>query len=267
VRTPYRGPLRAVILDWAGTTVDFGSLAPVAVLQELFLKHGIPISIGEARRGMGLLKKDHIRSILAQPRILDAWTAARGRPPAEPDVERLFAEFTPRQIVTMAEHSDVIPGVPAAIAEMRRRGLRIGSTTGYTRAMLDSILPRAAAAGYAPDASVTPDETGAGRPAPWMCYLNMQRLGVFPPAACVKIGDTPADIHEGQNAGMWTIGVIDSGNEIGLSPAAWNKLDPAEQTALRTVARQTLLAAGADFTVDTLSGIAPILDEIERIRL
>jgi phosphonoacetaldehyde hydrolase len=40
----YRGPLKAVILDWAGTTIDFGSFAPVAVFLHLFERHGISIS-------------------------------------------------------------------------------------------------------------------------------------------------------------------------------------------------------------------------------
>ena len=60
VQKPYRGPLQAVILDWAGTTVDHGSLAPIRVLQKVFADRGIEISEEEARRDMGVLKKDHL---------------------------------------------------------------------------------------------------------------------------------------------------------------------------------------------------------------
>ncbi len=76
---PYRGKLKAGILDWAGTTVDHGSLAPVRVLQELFAKHDLPITEEEARRHMGVLKKDHIRAILSMPRVREAWTQKTGR--------------------------------------------------------------------------------------------------------------------------------------------------------------------------------------------
>jgi phosphonoacetaldehyde hydrolase len=260
----YRGPLKAVILDWAGTTVDFGCHAPVAVLRELFEGEGVGITDEEVRRHMGLLKKDHIRAILEGPRVAAAWTARRGAPPDEGDVQRLFESFLPRQIARLGECSDVIPGVPEAVAEIRARGLRIGSTTGYTRAMLEPVLQRAAGQGYQPDASVTPDEAGAGRPAPWMCFLNLMRLDVFPPAACVKIGDTPADMQEGLNAGMWTVGVIDSSNEVGLSLAEWQKLDENTRQELRESARRRLLDAGAHFTVESLAHAGSVFDQIER---
>ncbi len=152
--------------------MDFRCHAPVAVLMELFQAHDVAIRTDEPRRDMGLLKNDHIRSILAQPRVAGEWTAAHGAAPCEDDVDRLFAQFTPRQIECVAAYSEVIPGVPEAVQEMRSRGLCIGSTTGYTRAMLDAVLPKAAAGGYQPDASVTPDEVGAGRPAPWMCFAT-----------------------------------------------------------------------------------------------
>lgn len=260
----YRGPLKAAILDWAGTTVDFGCQAPVVVLQELFLQHGVEVSLEEVRRHMGVLKKDHIRAILDEPRVADVWAVQHGKQPVEQDVEMLFEKFAPRQIKCIGEFSDVIPGVPEAVAQMCERGMRIGSTTGYTRPMLNAVLSQAAEQGYRPDATVTPDEAGGGRPAPWMCFLNLIRLQTFPPEACVKIGDTPVDIQEGLNAGMWTVGVIDSGNEIGLTVRAWNQLDCPSRERLRASARERLIGAGADFAVNSLSEIGGVLDEIER---
>ena len=35
-RRAYAGPVRAVVFDWAGTTVDYGSRAPVAAFAEVF---------------------------------------------------------------------------------------------------------------------------------------------------------------------------------------------------------------------------------------
>src|SRR6202035_3382404 len=78
MKQPYSGPVKAVILDWAGTTVDHGSLAPVRVLQEVFAKRGVPISEEEARRDMGVLKIDHIRKIIFNESVSARWSKAVG---------------------------------------------------------------------------------------------------------------------------------------------------------------------------------------------
>ncbi len=160
--------LLAVVLDWAGTTVDHGSIAPVLALQTLFARHGLTLSSQDARRDMGLLKRDHIQAILAVPNIRAHWTAVTGREPGSADVSALFAEFGPLQMEIITRPSQLIPGVREAVAEWQRRGLRIGTTTGYTREMLTPLLAQAARSGYRPDVSVCPDEVQAGRPAPWM---------------------------------------------------------------------------------------------------
>lgn len=169
--------LQAVILDWAGTAVDFGSLAPVAALQRVFDAAGVPVAAAEVREHMGTLKKDQIRSICAGQRVRSAWAERYGQQPSEDGVERLFADFLPEQSNILAEFSAPIPGVPVTMAAWRAAGLRIGSTTGYTRALLEIVIRAAAAQGYLPDASVTPDEVGGGRPRPFMCYRNAILLG------------------------------------------------------------------------------------------
>ena len=253
----------AVILDWAGTTVDFGSLAPVGALQRIFQANGVPITTAEARENMGVLKRDQIRSICAGRRVRNKWSALHGQPPSEPDVERLFSEFLPRQAETLAEFSAPIPGVRETVEAWRAAGLRIGSTTGYTRELLDVVIPVAARGGYAPDASVTPDEVGGGRPKPFMCYRNAILLGVYPLWRCVKIGDTPSDIAEGINAGMWTIGITATGNENGLSRSEWEALPLDAQSALEREAARRLTEAGTRFTAASLADCTEILAEIE----
>jgi phosphonoacetaldehyde hydrolase len=253
-----------VILDWAGTTVDFGSLAPVAALQRVFESAGVPIAPAEAREHMGVLKKDQIRFICAGERVRTSWTARHGQPPSEGDVERLFGDFLPRQAQILARYSQPIPGVCATVEAWRADGLRIGSTTGYTRVLMDVVLPVAAGLGYSPDASVTPDEVGGGRPKPFMCYRNAILLGVFPLWRCVKIGDTPADIAEGLNAGMWTIALAATGNEIGLSLEDWEALPKEERATRAQNAARRLKDAGAHFTAPSLADCTEILADIER---
>jgi phosphonoacetaldehyde hydrolase len=130
--------------------------------------------------------------------------------------------------------------------------------------MLDLLLECARSQGYSPDLSLCPDDVGGGRPKPWMCYRLGMEFQISSSAACVKIGDTPADIAEGRNAGMWTIAVAATGNEIGLSEAEFAALSDTEQEARVAAARSNLLAAGAHYVVDGVADCEGILDEIER---
>lgn len=255
--------IRAVMLDWAGTTVDHGSVAPVFALNTLFARHQIDLSMEDARRDMGLLKRDHIQAILALPNISAEWCALFGKEPGAEDVARLFAEFGPVQMDIITQHSKVIDGVAEVTKNWQDRGLLIGSTTGYTREMLKPVLDQASATGYRPDASVCPDEVGAGRPAPWMLARNAQLLNVYPPSSCVKIGDTISDIEEGLNAGMWTIGLTRTGNMIGLDAVSLGQLSITQKDVLLKQAASKMLTAGAHFVVEDLSACDQILAQID----
>ena len=160
-RRRYRGAIGAVILDWAGTAVDYGSFAPTAVFLRLFADRGVVITPEDARAGMGLMKKDHLRTILARPTVSSAWQSVHGAPPSEPDIDDLFEQFIPLQTAVLKEHAEPIPGVIEATAELRKRGIKIGSTTGYLRAMMATLAPIAAAHGYHPDCIVCPDDVPA----------------------------------------------------------------------------------------------------------
>jgi phosphonoacetaldehyde hydrolase len=261
--TVHADRVKAVVLDWAGTTVDFGSLAPARTLQLLFSQLQINLSESETRRDMGLPKKEHIRGILSIPRVRDAWQQVHGCVPCEQDVNHLYQEFVPLQTCRLAEYSTLIPGVIEAVRGFRRRGLKIGSTTGYTRAMLELLVEQSAKNGYSPDCNVSPEDVGGGRPHPFMIYQNAVRLRVYPLSAIAKIGDTPADIHEGFNAGSWSIGVARTGNMIGLSLEDFNALSEADREARLAEARAELQNAGAHYVVDSLEEVHVVLDDID----
>lgn len=255
--------LKGVVLDWAGTIVDHGSLAPVHTLIRLFESTGIRITEPEARRDMGLPKKDHIAAILRAPRVIEAWAARNGHPPSIADLDALYASFIPLQFSCLEEFSTLIPGVAEAADRMRARGLKIGTSTGYTRAMLEVVLAKAAAQGFIPDASVVPEEVGSGRPGPYMAVLNAVRMHVWPMESMVKVGDTIADIEEGLNAGMWAVGVAATGNMIGLSQASFDALEETERDRRLEAARSLLLEAGAHFVIDGVAEIDAVLDAID----
>ncbi|MCS6941010.1 MAG: phosphonoacetaldehyde hydrolase [Roseiflexus sp.] len=263
----YRGPVRGMILDWAGTAVDYGAFAPVAVFVRLFEQRGVPITPEDARAGMGLMKKDHLRAILDRPAVAAAWRSVYGAPPAVQHIDELFEQFIPLQMSVVREYAMPIPGLIDAITELRKRGVRIGTTTGYLRAMMDILAPAAAAHGYRPDSIVCPDEVPAGRPAPWMCFQNAMLLGVYPMAALVKVGDTPVDIEEGLNAGMWTVGVTLTGNLLGLTEAEVNALTPSDRAEAHKRIGEQLYAAGAHLVIEGVWDLPRAINEIEaRIR-
>lgn len=241
VMTEARPALKAVLLDWAGTTVDYGSRAPMAVFIEIFRRCGIPITAEEARGPMGRAKRDHIATIVAMPRVTALWQEVHGRPPVDADIDGMYREFLPLQKETLARMgSDVIPGVSDAIAALRSRGLKIGSSTGYTRELMEVVAPRAVSGGYAPDTMICADDVPAGRPLPWMNFLACQQLGVYPPASVVVVDDTPVGIEAGLNAGMLTVAVTQTGNSLGLSEAEVEQLPVAER-------QQRLDQIAADF--------------------
>jgi len=259
----YRGKLQAAILDWAGTTVDYGSFSPIRAMQQVFRLRGITVSDDEVRRDMGLLKKDHIRSLLGLARVAEAWRQLFGREVAESDVEQLYREFQPVQLARLEQDSDLIPGVAEACERIRQRGLKIGSTTGYTRPMLEILLKKAATQGYEPDCSLVPDDVGGGRPLPWMCYEIAVQMKVFPLESFVKVGDTVADTQEGLNAGMWTVGVVRTGNMVGLTQAQFAALSPAERETRLQTGRERLREAGTHYVIDSVSDFDPVFDEID----
>ncbi len=195
--------------------------------------------------------------------VATQWQAVYGRPCGEADVEAMYHDFLPLQLAVIAQHADVIPGTLEALAAFRKRGLKIGSTTGYTRAIMDQLAPLAAQRGYVPEAIVCADEVPAGRPQPWMMFQNAQQLKVYPMAAIVKIGDTVPDIEEGLNAGTWTIGLVKTGNESGLTEADVNALDPSDLKVRLEEGYARLVQAGAHYVVDGLADVVSVLEDIE----
>ncbi len=263
-RRSYRGPLKAVILDWAGTTVDYGSCAPALVFVEVFRRAGVQITMEQARGPMGMQKRAHIEVIAQMPAVARAWQQQHGRTCSQEDIDRMYEEFIPLQLQTLADFADLIPGTLDAAADFRRRGLKIGTTTGYNREMTDIVVSEAAKRGFRPDAVVCASEVPAGRPAPWMALRAVMEMGVYPMEACVKIGDTVPDVEEGLNAGMWSVGVAVSGNEIGLSQREVEALSAEEFKRMRAAAYAGLSMAGAHYVVDSVADVPGLLDEIGR---
>lgn len=256
--------LRAVVFDISGTVLDYGSRAPVRAFVETFRRRGVTLSEEEARRPMGAEKRDHLLALLRDESIGQRWRDATGREWTEADVDELYREFAPIQMEVLPAHCDVIPGVPELTEALRARGLKIANTTGFARALMRDLIPAAEAQGYRPDLWMTPDEVGAGRPAPWMIFEAARRLNVYPMSTIVKVGDTPVDVAEAHAAGVWSVSVIRHGNEIGLSRETVEALPEAEWKQRSRTARTRLLTQQPHFIIDRTADLLPVLDDIER---
>jgi phosphonoacetaldehyde hydrolase len=250
-----------VILDWAGTMVDFGCRAPVNALLEVFKRHGLRLTQEQVRRDMGKAKADHVSALLNYPQIASAWSTANGRTPTAQDRDALISELGPLMREQAAQSAMLIDGARAAVDTLRSVGLKIASSTGYTREMMQPVLERAAAQGYEPDHLVCSGETPQGRPSPLMIYKACVDLAVWPLSRVIKVDDSEAGVAEGRAAGCLTVGISASGNGVGLSAAALAALPAAERESRIATAAKALRAAGADIVIDSVASLVPALEE------
>jgi phosphonoacetaldehyde hydrolase len=257
--------IQMVVFDWAGTTVDYASSAPHVVFDKVFSGHQIHLTGAEIDKPMGMEKKAHIRSLLSTESGTRQFQKNYERNWNEDDVEQYYEEFEKTLADVVADFSTPIDGVVETVAELRRRGLKIGSTTGYTSQIMERVIPKAKALGYEADVVMTPDLAGGARPTPFMLYACMQKLDVYPPCTVVKVGDTVVDMQEGKNAGAWSIGILQGSNMLGLSQEEYDHMDPEALKERKKKAEQSYYEAGADFVIDSIRDLPETIDKINKI--
>lgn len=254
--------ITCIVMDWAGTAVDFGCFAPLHAFLKIFEEKNIQITYCQAREPMGLLKIEHIKAILRMPEVNAQFRRIYGREWNTGDVNEMYASFENHLFASLENFTTPIPGVIDTLDDLRREGIRIGSTTGYTQAMMDVVRPGAAAQGYTVDNLVTPDFLPAGRPAPYMLYRNMIDLAIPSVDEVVKVGDTIADIREGINAKAWSVGIITGSNELGLSQEEYNATAAGQLEKMKVDVRKRMLDAGAHYVIDTINELPEVIARI-----
>ena len=255
--------IRLVVFDWAGTTVDHGSRAPVMPFIRALAARGVEVTPEEARGPMGLGKRDHLRALLRLPAVARRWCERYGRDASEEDVDDLYRRFVPLQMEVIDDFAGLVPGLLDCVGALRGREVAVGATTGYFREAALRVYGRAAEQGYRPDYCVCAEEVPAGRPAPWMIFRTMEALRVYPPSAVLKVGDTVPDVGEGLAAGAWSAGVVRSSSEVGCTEEEWAALPQAEQHRRAENCRAKLRAAGAHAVLDTVADLPAVLDEFD----
>jgi phosphonoacetaldehyde hydrolase len=263
-RRTYTGPLKAVILDWDGTIVDHGSCASATTFIELFRQHGVQLGVAQVRATMGVGQRAQLEAITDLDQVALQWEQVHGMYPTQRDIYSLYREFIPLQAATLCEFGHPLSGTLEAIRDLRDRGMKIATTSSYTSEMLRILASDAARQGFEPDVNICVDHVPSGRPHPWMCFKAAMEMQLHPMEAMVKIGDTLPDIEEGLNAGMWTIAIARTGNEVGLTEEELELLSEDDRDARIIRAREKLSRGGAHYVVDSLEDVPQITDEINR---
>jgi len=272
-RKSFRGPIQAAILDWSGTTADAHVLAPAVVFYEVFKKHGVPITMDEARKPMGLRKDLHIAKILEIDDVRQRWIKIKGHKPNQDTVNMLFKDFVPMQLEVLEQYTTLLPKTAETIQTLKQKyKMKIGSTTGFTKVMVDILLRDAAKQGYTPDSSVAGDEVPNNlgfRPAPFMIYQNLFKLGVWPIDSVIKVDDTTSGVGEGLNAGCWSVGVYAYSNYTDVdSLEQWEKMKEDERHKRQLKSKQILLESGAHYIIHSIADLPLVVDDInERLKM
>lgn len=234
---------KAVIFDWAGTLIDPGCHAPVRAFQTAFGDWGIEVSEALVRRDMGLGKRVHTERLLAEPAVARQFEAVHGRAAAEADTEALYVAAIAAMERLAPEFAGPVPGAAAMLAALRRQGVRIGSTTGYPRRVMDQIAPLAAAEGIAPEVIVCAEEVADPRPGPGQILACLAALEIKSTDGVVKVDDSVSGLMAGRAAGCLTIAVTRSGN-----PLSADEIEDWTDVSCDSVADLDACLAGLGFT-------------------
>ena len=262
----YRGKVKGLVLDWSGTTADAYVIAPAVVFVEVFKKHGVEISMIEARGPMGLRKDLHIKALTEEPEIRERWKGVHGKNPDQGDVDKMFEDFVPMQLDCLQKYTTLLPGVAETTQKFQKQGIKIGSSTGFVRSMVDILEAAAKEQGYVPDASVAGDEVVHGaRPKPFMVYRNLDLMDIHPIQSVVKVDDTISGIGEALEAGCWGVGIASYSNYMNINTLEEADSLPKEEIARRLdLTREILRKAGAHYVIDTFDQLVDVIDDVNQ---
>tara|TARA_B100000749_G_scaffold180405_1_gene139294 strand:- start:946 stop:1794 length:849 start_codon:yes stop_codon:yes gene_type:complete len=260
----YQGRVKGLVLDWSGTTADEYVIAPAVVFVDVFKKFNVEISMTEAREPMGLRKDLHILELTKLPKIRERWNKAHGRYPDQGDVDRMFADFVPMQLDCLRKYTTLLPHVADVTQKFQKEGIKIGSSTGFVRSMVDILEEDAKKQGYTPDASVAGDEVVNGaRPKPFMVYRNLDLMNVHPIQSVVKVDDTVSGIGEALEAGCWGVGIARYSNYMDMDTLEEAQSLPKDEIQRRLVkTRDILQKAGAHYVINTFDELPGVVEEI-----
>lgn len=260
--------IKLAVFDFSGTTTGSGVISVVEAMITTFKTMGITITEEEARLPMGKHKKVHIGLICEMQSVKDKWHTVHNKYPDNLDVNVLFDHFQPIQLDMIDRYETIIPGTIEALTEIKSMNIDRGSSTGFTREMVNRILEKNKELIDVMPYTCAANEVNKARPYPFMIHKNMEHYGIENPHNVVKIDDTEDGMREGFNAGTWTIGVIDHSSNMGLS---YNEIIdlkirfPKEYEEIYQRNKHKMKVAGAQFVVPDITYVPDTIRKINNI--
>ena len=213
---------------------------------------------------MGISQRAQIEAITDMDQVMLQWELIHGLYPTQKDIYVLNRELMPLLAADIDEFGLPIAGSLDATKNLRDMKMQIGTTSSYTVDMQRILAAEAARLGFEPDVSVCSDQVPSGRPHPWMCFKAALELQQYPMEAIVKVGDTLPDVEDGLNAGMWTIAIAGTGNEVGMNESELMLLSEKDKNARIIRGREKLSRGGAHYVADSLEDVPQIVEDINR---
>lgn len=261
--------IKAVIFDWAGTLIDHGCQAPMEAFELAFQEIlDLKLSREKIAPFMGMAKREHIKCIL-QEIWDDLIVNQQQTSEIESLTDKIYDSFQEHLRHTVLNHLDITPHTFEIIKKLRENGIAIGSTTGYNSETIMQIFDKLGkeTIDKLPSTFVASDNVPASgrRPAPSMIYQNLASLGLnCKTNQVIKVGDTLLDIDEGANAGCWTVGVINTSSDMGLTKEELDLADQSKILKKQIEIAEAFRERGADFVINNLSELLNVISEIEQ---
>lgn len=206
-----------VVFDLSGTTVQDDN-AVAKSLHQAAVQHGLDVPLSEFEKTIGTNKIRLYEYMIARRQGREVTMedfAKYDFPDIREEAMTLFASYTEIMLAYYREHVAAMPGAEDTFRWCREQGIKVATDTGFHRDVNNAIMEglRWRDQGLI-DLSVDVECTGGvGRPAPYMVFYAMQKLGIQSVSEVIKIGDTPADLLSGHNAGCrGNIGVLSGAN-------------------------------------------------------
>jgi len=190
--------IELVVFDMAGTTVNDEDSVNRVVRASLAAA-GLSVSAASVNAVMGLPKPEAIALLIADSELRAALCH---------EIDAIHRDFVARAIEFYEHDPSVheVAGASRVFERLKNGGIKVALNTGFDRSITTVILDRLGWSGSRLiDATICSDEVPRGRPHPDMIRALMARLGVGDPGRVTKVGDTPADLQEGHNAGCGLI--------------------------------------------------------------
>jgi phosphonatase-like hydrolase len=216
-------PIQLVVFDLAGTTVDDRGMV-LKCFVETVRAYDLQSTPEELNALMGLNKREVLGTL-----------AGRRYSPGSPEAEQLaddaLANFVERMSAAYDRHLVPIPGAEETFAFLRARGIKIATDTGFDATIGGLIMQRLKWPERFIDMAITSSDVPRGRPAPYMIFRIMEQIGILDVHKVMKVGDSPADMEEGFNAGCGEVVGVLSGAHTAASLGAYRHTRLVESVA------------------------------------